>query len=152
LDSHIPDEIAGWRLAGVARNKIDYWNQHFQNERDAGRFDTDICPCLGLSDSSRLIHGGFHVAGLSRRAVAEDFELLFAGSPKVDSRQPQPDCGYRQNYGEGSDNSLVVVVALDPIKPAFKAEKGSSKEGGAIMMFIVVGGLLTVFWFYQARP
>src|ERR1700722_20014578 len=52
--------------------------------------------CLG-----RAISGGdgiLHIAGLRSAGFAEQVELPFSGLPEVDSSEPQPDCGYRQNY------------------------------------------------------
>jgi hypothetical protein len=84
--------------------------------------------------------------------ITQMTKLPFSGFPKPIGGQPQAYRRDSKDYRESSDNSLVVVVALEDIRPALESQKRPGKEGGAILMFIIVGGLLTVLWLYQARP
>lgn len=83
--------------------------------------------------------------------VLSQVSLGLSSAPKTMGDDPEADGGYRENYRKSGNNRLVVVVVLDPLKPAFEHDKRASKEGGAVLMFIVIGGLLTVLWFYKAR-
>jgi hypothetical protein len=80
--------------------------------------------------------------------------LPFASFPEPNGCPPKPDGREGQNNGEPGDNGLVVVVSLDELKPPLREKKHSSREGGAILLVIVVGGLFGVFRLYQTgrRP
>jgi hypothetical protein len=94
-------------------------------------FDGKICPQL---------HG---------RRLGQMFELLLAGLPKFISGKPQTDSGNGKNNSEATDHALVVSFkeSID------RVNRGdySRVKGGAVFLIIVIGGLFTVLWLYQAK-
>jgi hypothetical protein len=114
------------------------------------------CACSNLITSTALPdairsgpNGCAHIARLGGVALCEQFELTLASFPQLVSSQPKADGGYRQNYSEASDHAFVVVFkeSID------RVNRGdySHVKGGAVFFIIVIGGLLTVLWLYQAR-
>jgi hypothetical protein len=116
-------------------------------ESPFGYFSRFLCGFGGLPCDG---NGILHVAGLSKSGCAQHFELPFPSLPKVDGGEPQADGGDAQHNREGRHHGLVVVIALDPLKPSFAKQKRPSKEGGAVIL-IIVGGLFVVLWLYQAK-
>jgi hypothetical protein len=75
--------------------------------------------------------------------------LALTSTPKLVSSEPKADGRYSQDYRESADNALIV-----PLKSAvndLENKRRSRVEGGAIFFIIVIGGLLTVLWLYQAQ-
>jgi hypothetical protein len=82
-------------------------------------------------------------------AFGEQFNLALASAPKLVGSKPKADGGYSQNDGETSNDAFVVV--LKEGVNVVENERRSSVEGGAVFFIIVIGGLLTVLWLYQAK-
>ncbi len=98
-----------------------------------------------LSDGNRSLH----IAGLSGGGFGQEAKLLLSGGPKLVGGQPQTNGGDRQNYSEPTDNAFVV--SLKEGVGLFEDKRRSNVEGGAVFFIIVIGGLLTVLWLYQAQ-
>lgn len=99
----------------------------------------------GSSGVRRAIGGSdrrLHVAGLSSSAFAQQPKLFLTSSPELIGGQPEADGRDSQNNGKRGDDGLVVVVMLDPMVSAVKSQERPGKEGGAILMVIVIGGQL----------
>jgi hypothetical protein len=81
--------------------------------------------------------------------LGKQFDLPFARLPELIGGEPQPYGGYGQNYRERTDYTLVVMLKKEV--DLLENECPSRVEGGAVFFIIVIGGLLTVLWLYQAQ-
>jgi hypothetical protein len=93
--------------------------------------------------------GFLHVAGLGYGVLAKQRELLLSGQPKFIGSEPQTDSGDGKDNGESANDTFVVP--LKPVIRCLEHERRSRVEGGAVFFIIVIGGLLTVLWLYQAQ-
>jgi hypothetical protein len=93
--------------------------------------------------------GSLHVARLSSGSLAKQPKLLLARFPERIGGEPQADGGYGQDNSEAPNHAFVVVLkeGID----TFENERRSRVEGGAVFFIIMIGGLLTVLWLYQAK-
>jgi hypothetical protein len=76
-------------------------------------------------------------------------ELFFTGNPQPLRGKPQSDSRDGENYRKPADNQLFV--ALENVIGRGKKDFDTRVKSGAIFWFIVIGGLLTVLWLYQAQ-
>lgn len=97
-------------------------------------------------------NGVLHIAGLGSGIFLNYLHLALAGLPQSDGREPQADGRESENYREGSDDGLVVVVSLDEVKSFRTQNEHPSKEGGALFLICLMGGLFVVWLMYQTRP
>jgi hypothetical protein len=76
-------------------------------------------------------------------------KLTLASYPEPSSGKPESDGGNGENYRESTDNTFVVSFK----ESVARINRGdySRVKGGAIFWFIVIGGLCTVLWLYQAQ-
>jgi hypothetical protein len=131
-----------WYTAIGSIKRIIY--QHsIQRDPSPCRANSELCGIGGLPRGSDR---SLHIARLGLAAFPQQLSLPFSGFVQTDGSKPKSDSGERQYDSEARNDGLVVVVKLDPFKPSLAEQKRSSKEGGAVMLFVVVGG-----WLYQAR-
>ena len=107
------------------------------------------CTICGADVICGRLDGLLHVSGLSDSGFTQQAKLLLASSPKLISSEPQSYGGNGENYGEPSNHALVVV--LKEVVGPFENERNSRVESGAVFPIIMIGGLLTVLWLYQAQ-
>jgi hypothetical protein len=85
----------------------------------------------------------------TRVLCLKKFELFFAGFPKLSGRQPEPNCGERQNDREASNDAFVVT--FEHSVDRFEGGDYAGMEGGAVFFVIVIGGRLSALGLHQAQ-
>jgi hypothetical protein len=134
-------QLANGGAFGVPNKPARFANAIFSGVRALSQGRDLLGYLLELSCSVKIRSLGFRFNMGELSAPRLDRDLWW---PVTDGRYSQDDC-------ERSYNGLIVVVALDPLKPSFDEQKRSSKEGGAVILIIIVGDLFVVLWFYQAQ-
>jgi len=126
-------------LAGNRQLLVSYFGQSFAS-------DGGLLCGIGGFFSGR--DGRLHVAGLLLPTGRNQFHLALASPPKPHGSEPKAN-GRNGENDRKTGHDAFVVRFNEVVQPSKKDDR-TRAEGGALFLFIVIGGLLAVFYFYQA--
>ena len=84
------------------------------------------------------------LTGLISSDLTAGSDLSLSGPIEIGSSSPKPDCGERQNGGEGSDNAFVMVT--DKIADANYQRNKRALQDGTVFIAILTGAGAIWWW------